>query len=251
MSKLNLFRSHYSPHRGIIQVNNYDPKKESEVLNLADLCLKYKLDKCFLVDSSLAGIWPAYNSLKKIGVSLVFGFLVHFVSDAEDKSENSNVSAHKNIIFVKNEAGYKNLIKISSKAHVDFFHEFPRLDYKYLHGVYKEDDLSLAIPFYSSFLAKNAMSEGQCVPDFRGIKPTFLIEENELPFDGPLRRLAERYAAGAGCEVTEVQTVLYERREDAVAYQVRRLMNREGGRANTIEKPNQNHFASNAFCLTR
>lgn len=252
MDKLFLFRSHYSPHgRGIIQVNDYDPKTPSQVPNLADLALKAGLKQVFLVDSSMAGIHPAYKTLDKVGISLVFGLLVHFVSDATDKGENANVGAHKNIIFIKNENGYKDLIKISTKAHVDFFHEIPRLDYNYFHNIYNPDNIALAVPFYNSFLARNVMAEGQCVPDFRKIKPTFFLEENELPFDGPLRRLVARYAENEGCETVEAQTVLYESPKQALAYQVRRLMNRSQGKANTIVKPNLDHWGSDTFCLCR
>lgn len=238
-----LFRTHYSIGKGIIQAN--DPG-ESTVPCLANICLKNEIKQCFVVDQSMAGIWPIYNSLKKAGVSLVFGLMLEFVNSGDDKE--SNASAHRNIIFAKDEAGYKQLIKISTKAHVDFFHEFPRLDYNYLHSIWS-DSLVLAVPFYDGFVARNKLTENQCVPDYRQIKPTFFIEDNGLPFDAALKRATEQYAVGNSCETIAAQTVYYEKPEDSLVYYVRRCMNRSGGRQRTLEKPELPHFGSNQFCI--
>lgn len=252
MSKIFLFSTHFSPHgKGIIQVNDYNPKSESKVLNLPDLCIKHSINPCVVVDTSMAGIQAIYKVLSAVNIQLIFGLSLAFVSDATDKNEGSNQSSHKNILFAPDEESYKRLIKISTKSHVDFFHEIPRIDYNYFHEAIKGSKITLAVPFYSSFLTRNAMTQNQCVPDFRQIKPTFFVEDNELPWDGPLERLVRSYAASNGCEVVEAQTVLYERREQALAYQARRLMNRSQGKANTIERPQLNHWGSNAFCLEK
>lgn len=259
-----LFKTHYSIGKGVIQAN--DPAKENKsggVPNLVDIATrnfeKIFVDdpqdpKCFVVDDSMAGIWPIYKTLKSKNISLVFGLRMNFVSDANDKSESGNLSAHKNIIFVKNEVGYKKLIKISTKAHVDYFHEIPRIDYDYYHSMddgSPDSGLVLSVPFYDSFLYNNKITQGQCVPDFRGLKPTLFVENNDLPVDFPLQRAVEKYSKENGLETAQVQTVYYENSSDALKYMVRRCMNREKGKQRTVEKPELPGFGSDRFCINK
>ena len=279
-----LFKTHYSIGRGVIQAN--DPAKPSpdgkasQIPNLVDIVTRNsdkifggsfgddpenknpdpknpanpQNNKCFVVDDSMAGIWPIYKTLKSKNISLVFGLRMNFVSDASDKSESGNISAHKNIIFAQNEIGYKRLIKISTKAHVDYFHEIPRIDYNYYHEIVSGADspgLVLAIPFYDSFLYNNKITQKQCVPDFRSLKPAMFVENNDLPVDAPLQRAVVKYAEENGLEVVNAQTVYYENQEDAVKYLVRRCMNRERGKQRTIEKPELPGFGSDGFCINK
>lgn len=243
---IHLIRTHHSLKKGIIQVNDY-AKEDGGPLNLVNLAEKYDLNPCFVVDSSMEGLPIAYRTLKDKGINLVFGLLVEFVSDPSDKDNNS---AHKNIIFVKNEDGYKRLIKISTKANVDFFNSFPRMSYEYLLSEWSSDDLVLGIPFYDSFLARNTMTMNQCIPTFVNIfKPVVLLEDNDLPFDQPLRRKAEEFARANSLETVEAQTVYYEKPEDFLAYQAFRCTDRVGGRQRTYRNPNLDHFGSKSFCF--
>lgn len=246
---LYLFKTHYSIGRGIIQVNEYDSSKTRNCLDLANLCVKHGISQCFVVDDSVAGILPIYNSLLSAGVSLVFGYRVSFVTDASDTSEDSNTSNHKNILFAKDKNDYESLIQLSSEANCEYFHKYPRIDYNIFHRKYS--NLTLAVPFYDSFLHKNSMSNGQCIPDFRDADVSVFVEDNNLPFDAPLRRLAESYASGNRVEVVETQTVYYEKTSDVMAYQARRLMNRSGGKSGTFQKPELSHFSSDQFCILK
>lgn len=240
-----LFRTHHSIKKGIIQTN--DKGSSDGALNLADLVERYSINPCYVVDNTLAGIWPIYKSLS---VPLVFGLRMNFISDASDKSPESNKSAHKNIIFAKNEAGYKDLIKISTRANTEDFLVAPRIDYSYFHSIQSEN-LVLAIPFYDSFLDKNLMQGGQCVPDFRALKPYVFIENNQLPFDAALRNKAIQFAESNGLETVETQTVYYDKPEHALAYQALRCTDRSGGKHRTIEKPELDHFGSSFFCIEK
>lgn len=273
-----LFKTHYSIGKGVIQANDAaKPSPDGKIFqipNLVDIVTRNsdkifggdlshsKNNKCFVVDDSMAGIWPIYKTLKSKGISLVFGLRINFVSDASDKSESGNISAHKNIIFAQNEIGYKKLIKISTKAHVDFFHEIPRIDYHYYHSVVnsvdsedltesKDSGLVLAVPFYDSFLYNNKITQNQCVPDFRSLKPAMFVENNDLPVDAPLQRAVVKYAEENGLEVVNAQTVYYENQEDAIKYLVRRCMNRERGKQRTVEKPELPGFGSDGFCINK
>lgn len=241
-----LIRTHHSLKKGIIQVNDYS-KEEGGPLNLANLAEKYNLNPCFAVDSSMEGLPIAYRTLKDKGINLVFGLLLEFVSDTSDES---NASAHKNIIFTRNEDGYKRLIKISTKANTEFFKSFPRMSYEYLQSQWSSNDLALGIPFYDSFLARNTLTMNQCVPSLLNIfEPVVFLENNDLPFDLPLRRKAEEFARANSLETVEAQTVYYEKPEDFLAYQAFRCTDRIGGKQRTYRNPNLDHFGSKSFCF--
>lgn len=245
VNKIFLFRTHYSTGKGIIQANPHKENDEAKTLNLASLCLKHKISQCFVVDNDLGGIRPIYDSLESAGIPLVFGYRVSFTSCLENED-----GMHKNIIFAKSQIGYEKLIDLATQASCDFFKDCPRLTYDYYHSVAGED-LVLAIPFYDSFLHRNAVYGQQCVPDFRGLKPPFFVEENELVIDKPLRRMVESYCASNGNEVIESQTVYYEKPSDILAYQARRAMHRIQGSARTLEKPEMPHFNSDKFCIIK
>lgn len=250
-----LFKTHYSIAKGVIQANeSKDPTNISGVPNLVDICLRNNIKKCFVVDDSMAGIWPIYKTLNAHNIPLTFGLRMNFVSDANDKSEFGNISIHKNIIFIKNEIGYKNLVKISTKAHVDFHHTKPRIDYEYYHSIAskggEDSGLTLSVPFYDSFLYNNKLTQNQCVPDFRSLKPAMFVEDNNLPIDGPLQRVVEKYAMENGLERVKAQTVYYEKKSDAFKYFARRCMSRRNGQQRTMEKPELPGFGSDGFCLS-
>lgn len=240
-----LFRTHYSIGKGIIQANQHNPKSEARTLNLASLCLKHKISHCFVVDNELGGIWPIYQSLEEAGIQLTFGYRLAFTSDLENEN-----GLHKNIIFAKNQEGYKQLIKLATKACCDFYKDGPRMTYDYFHSV-ADDNLAVAVPFYDSFLHRNAVYSQQCVPDFKKIKPTLFVEENELVIDAPLKRLVESYASSNGLETLQTQTVYYESPADILAYQSRRAMKRIQGSTRTLEKPEMPHFNSDKFCILK
>jgi DNA polymerase III alpha subunit len=213
--------------------------------NLVDLAVKYNLNPCYVVETSLAGLIPIYHSLLDEDINLVFGLKLHFVTDAK---QESNDSAHRNIIFAKSKKGYQTLIKISTRANTQNFSDIGRIDYNDLYEFWN-DDLVLACPFYSSFLAENLMTSKVCVPDFRGIKPIMFLERKGLPFDEMLRNATTLYAKENGLETQETNTVLYETEEDILAYLARRIMTKQGYGKGTIEAPNINHFGSSRFCF--
>lgn len=236
-----LFKTHYSSGRGIIQVNDADDT--SGVLNLVDICLRNNIQKCFVVDDNLSGIWPIYKTLAARNIDLVFGLNLWFVNDLAD----NNLSLHKNIIFARNETDYKQLIKLATTANLS--EDFAKIDYNTFHNEF--GNLTVAVPFYKSFIYQNSLTENQCVPDFRGIKPTMFIEDNKLPFDLPLKVAVESYANSNGNEILETKTVLYEKSSQCFAYQARRCMNRTKGKQRTLQKPELSHFGSDQFCIIK
>lgn len=67
---------------------------------------------------------------KKAGVKCIVGCEMYVCDDYKEKTGKQNFD-HL-ILICKNQAGYKNLIKLDSIAYVDGFHYKPRIDYKTL-----------------------------------------------------------------------------------------------------------------------
>lgn len=243
-----LFKTHYSLQgRSIIQVNDLSKEPKEGPPNLVDLCVKYKVNPCVVVEDSMAGFWQIYKSLSQANIQMIFGLRLSFVDNAADKESHN---PHKNIIFVKNPQGYKTLIKISSIANTDFFHQGEgRVDYNFIHSLWS-DDLVMGIPFYDSFLYKNLFTLNTCVPDYRDIKPTVFWESHEKPHDKILLKSCTNYAKENGLELQEARSIYYENRQDFLAWKARKVMaNSNHGKENTLMNANLNHCSSDTFCL--
>lgn len=72
------------------------------------------------------GFMEEYKSVKPI-----IGMEAYFVPDATKKDKYHKKSWHLSLL-AKNEQGFKNLIKLQSKAHTEGFYGKPRIDYKML-----------------------------------------------------------------------------------------------------------------------
>ena len=241
-----LFKTYYSIGKSIIQVNPKGKSSNSSTPNLVDICLKNDITTAVVVDDSMAGIWPIYNTLSEQGINLIFGLRLSFVDDAENKSDNSNKSEHKNIIFIKDFEDYKRLIKISSDAHTKFFHKLPRVDYNYINDSLS-DSMEIAVPFYDSFIFNNLFTFNSCIPNF-GRKPVFFIENHNLIYDDILKQSVVSYASNNQCDTELVRSVYYENPGDFLAWKVRKILAKKGQRK-TIESSNFNNCTSNTFCI--
>lgn len=241
-----LFKTYYSIGKSIIQVNPRGKSSSGRTPNLADICVQNNIKTAVVVDDSMAGIWPIHNTLADTGVGLIFGLRISFVDDAENKSDSSNKSEHKNIVFIKTMEDYKRLIKISSDANTRFFHKIPRVDYRYINDSLS-DTMEIAVPFYDSFIFNNLFTLNSCIPNF-GKMPVFFLENHDLIYDDILRKSVLSYASNNNCDTEEVCSVYYEKPDDFLAWKVRKLLANKGQRK-TLESSNFNNCTSNTFCL--
>lgn len=245
---LKLFKSDASLGRSILQIDSFDPAKPIDrdgpdnIIQIAD---ELNLSQVILVEDNLGEFIKTYKELKKHNRSLIFGWRVSFVSDATDLSDQPS---HKNIIFIKSEAGWKKVIKLATAAQTKYFHKEPRLDYNILHQFWG-DELVLAVPFYDSFIYKNLVTKETCVPDFRGIKPVFFVEDNDHILDNVIKKGLDDYIAANDGDVIRAKTIYYRNREDCYIFQARRLMERKVFRNSNCEEPNMEFFCSEEFCL--
>jgi DNA polymerase III alpha subunit len=241
MKMIPLFKSNYSIGKSILTLDmpeeNADETKSDSILQIAK---DNKLEKLVLVEDSMTGFLEAHKACKSLEIQLIFGLRINCCNDA--KAEDKEKSSHKIIIFAKNDAGCKLLNKIYSKA---FCENKGFVDCNILNEIWNEQNLSLAIPFYDSYIYQNSFSFNNCIPNFTFTKPTYLIERNNLPFEDVLK---EKIIA-----ITQntllTKTIYYKYKKDVFAYQTYRcITNRSFGKEQSLSSPNLNHFGSDEFC---
>ena len=218
-----LLSSHYSLGRSLLTLEKKGTSSATGPQSIIDLAILHKLGKIVLVEDNMSGFLEAYTNCKDAKIPLIFGLRLTFCADASQKDEESLSTEHKVIIFARNHAGYKRLIKISPAAATTNFYYQPRMDFKELKGHWNNDDLSMGIPFYSSFLAQNALTFSSCVPDFGFTKPVFFQESNKLPIDHIINCRLTEFTRDK-FEVIRAKSIYYHKREDFLALNVLRCI---------------------------
>ncbi|MAF42967.1 MAG: hypothetical protein CMI54_02185 [Parcubacteria group bacterium] len=241
---LPLFKSHYSLGRSILTLNN-DDNSPDESDSIFDICKENKMEEVVLVDNNMSGFLQAYQNSKDLNIKLIFGVRITACNDMDQKDPDSLKTNNKIVIFIKNAEGYKRLIRIFSLASRKGFYYEPRIDYKNLEKEWSDDDLSLVIPFYDSYLFKNTLYSNICVPEFNFAKLTYFIEDNSLPFDEMVKEKAVNQAKTEKAEVQKTQSIYYKSKKDFKAYLTFRCINNRS----TLEKPELEHMTSNEFCV--
>lgn len=240
---LPIFSSHYS----FVSILTLEKAGTSELDgpdSIVDLALENNLKEVILVEKNFSSFIEFYTNCKEAKIKPIFGLKLIVCNNLEEKTEESLSTEHKVIIFMKNSAGYSDLIKISSKASTDGFYYCARTSFDSLNSLWT-DNLKLVIPFYDSFLFTNNLQLNTCIPDFNKIRPTFLVESNDLPFDNLLREKVNNYCQINRYEVMESQSIYYKNRKDFSAYCCYRTIRNRSSMSN----PNLSHFSSDSFCF--
>ena len=240
-----LFKSHYSLGRSILTLDmpkEFSDERSDTIFDIVD-DITPEIKDIFLVEDSMAGFLEAYTNAKESKKKLMFGLRLTFCPDCLEKSEEGRRNSFKNIIFIRNEAGYKQLIKIYTHAAQDGFYYEPRLDFKTLKTFWTED-LLLAIPFYDSFLYNNKYTDSQCIPDFSFNEPVFFVEDNDTLLDKDMAKAVKKFCEGK-YQTVNSQSVFYRKNEDFLAYLTARCINKR----TTTEKPNFDGMCSDQFSI--
>jgi len=175
-------------------------------------------------------------------IQLIFGLKLCVCADMNDKSDESLKTESNVIIFVRSSAGYNDLIRISNRAWTDGFYYKGRADWALLKTFWTEN-LGLALPYFSSCLAKNSLTFSSIVPDFP-VRPTLFREiDSGLPFAPILDAAVDKFAGEQGLEVQPVKSIYYSAPEDFEAYQVFRAIHNRA----EFAAPNVNHLCSDQF----
>tara|TARA_Y100000593_G_scaffold31767_3_gene62485 strand:- start:16416 stop:17174 length:759 start_codon:yes stop_codon:yes gene_type:complete len=240
-----LFKSHYSIGKSILTLEEEGSSMKNGPQSIIDLCKEAGIKDLYLVEDSMSGFLQGYINSKESKLNFRFGLRLNVCGDLKEKNEDSLNKTSKVVIFANNQKGYKRLIKISTQASQEGFYYQPRTDYKALAKHWNDKDLTLAVPFYDSFLHRNALHGAVCVPDFGFAKNlVFFEEENDIPFNFLIKNHLKEYVNGTH-ETLKVKSIFYPKKEDFKAYLTFRCINKR----TTLDKPNLEHMTSNEFCL--
>ena len=242
MKILPLFKSHYSIGKSILTLDKAGSSSKEGSSSIVDIVKENKLDQVFLVEENMSSFLDAFKNFNSIKVPFFYGLRLELCPDINEKTEESLKKCSKIIIFAKNGNGYKKLIKIFSIAATDGFYYTPRIDEKTLTQEWDESSLKLCVPFYDSFLFNNAMSYSLCCPELTFTKPTFFIEDNDLPFDQIVKQKVIKFCSDQ-YETVPCKSIYYKTREDFKAYLTFRCINNR----TTLNKPNLEHMCSTEF----
>ena len=244
-----LFKSHYSMGKSILTLNGRDSKADPEKSDsIVDICANNDLSVAYLVEDSMGGFLEGYRNLAEANIQLRFGYRVSMVDDASDFTDDSRASEHKTIIFAKNKQGFEKLVKLYTMANSEFAYKGARLDYDILENNW-DTNLMLAVPFYDSFLFKNTLTFGQCVPKLGFAETVCFVENNHLPFDKLLSEKVDAFSKTNKIPVQTAKSIYYKSRDDFKAWQTFKCMFRKTYGNISLNKPNLEHCASREFCF--
>lgn len=243
------FTSHYSVSKSLLTLEEPGKAKggtaHSGPVSVFDLATEGALDSVTLVEDRIDGFTAAYKASVKAKVKLCYGLRLTVVSDAADKTEGSLRNESKVVLFMLNTAGYSDLIRIHNRATTEGFYYEPRTDWGTLKALWTPN-LMLALPFFSSFIARNTLSMASIVPSFPARPVVFKEVGSELPFAPLIEGAISAFCSSGGCdEIISTKTVLYPTRAHFKAYQIARCL----GNRSKWDKPNVDHLASDAFCF--
>ena len=247
MDSIPLWKSHYSLGRSIFTVEK--DHGETGPRSLLALCKENKIKDVTLVEDNFSSFVEAIKNSKTLGLNLHYGIRFTITDNATQK-ECSLKNESKIILFIKNNQGYKDLIKIWAWANEKGFYYQPRIDWEILCELLTPNIL-VTFPFYDSFICQNNLTFAQIVPDFNCPaidKVIFFKEENELPFDSIIAgKLEEFVKTDARFSIQKAQSVFYENKADFLTYMTFRCINKQS----RLSKPELSHMSSNTFCLER
>jgi len=241
-----LFASDASLGRSILTSNESESEiNENSPVSIWTIAKVHNIDPVYVVETSFVNFISHYKNAQKEKKHLIFGIKFRVVSDAKQKSEESLLTESKIVVFMKNSAGYKDLVRLYSEFHgkEENFYYTGRGDWATLQKFWT-DNLLLAIDFYDGFLASNLLQyEHKAIPEFGSIKPYFFVESHELPFDSLIYDATKQYCDATQDKMLNVHSIYYYRDSDIISYcTFRAIANRS-----SFEKPNLNGFSSDKF----
>lgn len=246
---LPIFSSHYSFGKSILTLDKPDKviNKPEDIninapISIFSIAKAYGLKEIFLVESNMSGFVEAYQNSKEFKIPIRFGLRLTICDDIEDKSDKSFKTESKIIVWLKNSTGYKDMVRLYSKAATDGFYYIPRLSWTILLKM-MTPNLMLSIPPYDSFLHANLIDNGTCVPSFGKYKPDIMFSYMELPFDMMLIDAHRRYADDNKLDLIEVNPIYYYNSECFRAYTTFRAINNKSKFLN----PGIEYFCSDRF----
>lgn len=100
---------------------------------MVDLAKEMGMPAVAITDhGNLFGVIDFYNTAKKAGIKPIIGIEAYIISGELGDDSSKNDTRHHLILLAKNAIGYRNLMKLSSKAYTEGFYYKPRISKRLL-----------------------------------------------------------------------------------------------------------------------
>ena len=244
---LPVFTTHHSIGESILTVEKEDKIKPTQPVSVLAIAKTHGEPQIVVAESDISSYWKLYKYSKALDVQLIYGIKIAVCADRTNKEEASAKSESNVIIFFKNSQAYYDFVPIYSDASTIGDRDgLRRLDWKTLNERWTEN-FELALPFYSSFIARNLMVlDSCCFPDFGSIEPTFLLAAQGLPFDAMITRAVKKYADLNKVVIQPAHQIYYYKDKDVTKHLAFKCIKSDKFVSN-LEKPNIQHYGSNKF----
>ncbi len=169
--------SHYSLLDGLAKID--------DLLNQAE---KLGMDSLALTDhGAMYGVIEFYQKAKAKNIKPIIGIEAYVAATSRhNKSPSIDNKRHHLVLLAKNQTGYKNLIKLTTSAHLEGFYYKPRIDKeilkKYSEGIIATS-ACLAGEIPRAILSKNISKAEKVIREFQEIfgKENFYLELEDHP----------------------------------------------------------------------
>ena len=100
----------------------------NKIKELAKIVKELGMDSVAMTDhGNMFGAIDFYNTMRKEGIKPIIG-IEAYIHNSDDISDKSTKQRFHLCLYAKNETGYKNLMYLSSKAYLEGFYYYPRIN---------------------------------------------------------------------------------------------------------------------------
>lgn len=236
-----LFKSNFSIGKSILTLDA--PEKDNYPngpKSIFSILKENSTNELVLLEDNFYSFYTAYKYCLSNDIDLKYGISINFCENLNEDEKDTNRTS-KICVFIKNKNGYGDLIKLNSIAVSKGYLLKSDLE------SYFTKNLKMAIPFYDSFVHKNALSFGKFSDFLLKFNPSFFIEDNLIPFDRLIKKAINDLSKNK-YEQIMTKTICYYQRSDIDAYLTYKCICNRGFRSSSLSKPNFDHFSSSEFC---
>lgn len=216
--------SHYSLLDGLPKINE-----------LLDYAKQLGMDSLALTDHGvLYGAVEFYKKAKAKGIKPIIGCEIYIAFERfYDKRPNIDNTRHHLLLLIKNEQGYKNLVKLVTKAHLDGFYYKPRIDEELL-AQHAQGLIGMSACLQGKIpkliLSKRYTEAEELAKKYEQIfgKGNFYLElqpHQKIPEQLTLNKKLTEISRKTGIPLVATNDIHYLRKDDAEAQDVLMLIN--------------------------
>lgn len=225
------------------------------IKDLVKQACEFEMPALALTDHGVMyGVVEFYEACVEAGIKPIIGAEIYYTTKSRfDRGSRQHAEANHLLLLCENETGYRNLIKIVSKAHLEGFYYKPRAD-KELLAEYSEGLIAtsacLASPICRAILRDDISTAERLACEFREIfgPDNFFLElqDHGIPEQKKVNEAMIAMSKKLGIPLIVTNDVHYVRPEDWRAQDVLLAINTG---AKSVEEEDRFRFKSHEFYL--